>query len=91
MATSGTRYAAILMDLGLPVIDGVHAAIQIREFELRNHLPRVPIIALTAFPAAERCKLAGMDDFVLKPVMLETFRQLLTKWNVLDFPEARGL
>lgn len=92
LATSGTCYAAIFLDLGLPVMDGVNAAIRIREHESRNNLPRVPIIALTAFPAQDRCKLAGMDDFVLKPVMLDTLKALLTKWNVLieTPPAAQG-
>jgi CheY-like chemotaxis protein len=90
LATSGTAYAAIFMDLGLPVMDGVNAAMRIREHELKFHLPRVPIIALTAFPAYDRCKLAGMDDFVLKPVRLETLRELLVKWQVLTVSETQG-
>lgn len=89
LATSGTEYAVIIMDLGLPMMDGVTAAIRIREHETKNNLPRVPIIALTAFPAQDRCKLAGMDDFVLKPVMMDTLRALLTKWNIIgDEPSA---
>ncbi len=90
LATSGTRYSAIFMDLGLPVVDGLNAAMRIREHELKYHLPRVPIIALTAFPAFERCRIAGMDDFVLKPVMIDTMRQLLIKWQILDIAEAQG-
>lgn len=86
LATSGTQYAVIFMDLGLPIMDGVNAAMRIREFELRHNLPRVPIIALTAFPAHDRCKLAGMDDFVLKPVMLDQLKALLLKWRIIDGP-----
>ena len=63
------KFAAILMDMQMPIMDGLVATRKIREVEsvLGGH---VPIIALTAnvLPSdLERCLAAGMDDFLTKP------------------------
>lgn len=61
------KYAAIIMDLQMPVMDGIEATRQIRARESDAH---VPIIALTASVLPddrERCVAAGMDEFLSKP------------------------
>lgn len=63
------KYAAILMDIQMPVLNGMEATSMIREAEAKTG-SRVPIIALTAnvMPGdRERYLAAGMDDFVSKP------------------------
>lgn len=61
----------ILMDIMMPVMDGVQATHAIREFEQQNALPVTPIIALTAnaMKGDEECYLAqGMQGYVTKPI-----------------------
>ena len=63
-------YDAILMDCQMPVMDGYEATRAIREREQRR-AARMPIVAVTANAMREdfeRCREAGMDDFVAKPV-----------------------
>jgi CheY-like chemotaxis protein len=60
----------ILMDMSLPVLDGIDAT---RKIKASLSMRRVPIIALTAhtLPAErERCLAAGCDDFQAKPIDL---------------------
>eukprot|EP00163_Fabomonas_tropica_P028799 TRINITY_DN594_c0_g2_i3.p1 TRINITY_DN594_c0_g2~~TRINITY_DN594_c0_g2_i3.p1 ORF type:complete len:819 (-),score=107.48 TRINITY_DN594_c0_g2_i3:21-2477(-) len=61
----------VLMDLHMPVLDGLEATKIVRKQEALSGRPRVPIIALTAdVMLGERgqCIDAGMDDFLTKPV-----------------------
>jgi PAS domain S-box-containing protein len=73
-------YAAILMDMQLPRLDGPTAARQIRA---TAGLGRVPIIAMTANAFAEdraECLAAGMDDFITKPVSPAHLLSTLLLW-----------
>ncbi len=83
-------YAAIVMDCQMPVVDGYEATRQIREQEQRPNESRtrahIPIIALTAnaMPGdRERCKAAGMDDYLSKPVKTDDLGLILQRWAPL--------
>ena len=68
---SKTPYAAILMDMQMPRVNGLQATRQIRQ--LRSHID-TPIIAMTANAFAEDkalCMDAGMTDFLIKPIRPE--------------------
>lgn len=78
MANDG--YALILMDLGLPDMDGIEATFRIREEELKSRKKRVPIVALTEHAEREKCIRAGMDDFLLKPVPLEKLLETIKRY-----------
>jgi CheY-like chemotaxis protein len=68
-AFSPGKYSAILMDVAMPVMDGLVATGKIREIEAASGC-HVPIIAFTANVThgdQERCLAAGMDDFLSKP------------------------
>ena len=80
-------YAAIVMDCQMPVMDGYEATRRIREREQRVEVPRgrahIPIIALTANAMQgdrERCKAAGMDDYLSKPVKKDDLGMMLQRW-----------
>lgn len=64
----------ILMDLQLPAKSGYEITYEIRRIEHEGQKPRTPIVAVTAFmldDAAERCRKAGMDDCVAKPLSVQ--------------------
>ena len=81
----------VLMDLQMPVLDGFSATEQIRRWEADHGLPRRPIIALTADSFEEdreRCRLAGMDDFLTKPVSVHGLRSTLGRWLPVQPPAS---
>lgn len=70
----------LLMDIGLPGIDGLETTALIRKAEADQGLKRVPIIAVTAHSDRELCLLAGMDGFLQKPVLLKELKETLESW-----------
>ncbi len=70
-ATAGTPYDAVLMDVQMPLLNGVETAKRIRAAEAGQHARRTPILALTANALVEdryACFEAGMDGFLVKPL-----------------------
>ena len=81
-----SAYDLILMDVQMPVMNGLDAALAIRELSDRS---QIPIVAMTANAFDEdrnNCLEAGMNDFLTKPVNPETLYQCLLKW--LPRPES---
>lgn len=75
-----SKFTAILMDLSMPVMDGLEATRQIRAHERKNQLEAVSIFALTGLASDRIHKEAfesGVDVFLTKPVRLQTLRQEL--------------
>jgi CheY-like chemotaxis protein len=71
----------ILMDIQMPVLDGLGAAARIRAAE-HGTGAHVPIVALTAYAMPEdraKCLAAGMDDYVSKPFRLATLREVMAR------------
>jgi CheY-like chemotaxis protein/HPt (histidine-containing phosphotransfer) domain-containing protein len=66
------RYHLVLMDCLMPVMDGFEATRRLRRGDPPTLSPRIPVIAVTACATPEdraRCREAGMDDYVSKPIM----------------------
>ena len=76
------EFDTVFMDCQMPVMDGYAATRKIRSSSL-GHMD-TPIIALTASAYEEdkqRCREAGMDDFLSKPVRSADLSIMLLKWN----------
>jgi CheY-like chemotaxis protein len=72
-----TKYDLILMDIQMPIMDGITATKKIREIEAST-LTHVPIIAITANALSgdkEICLAAGMNDYISKPFQIELLVQ----------------
>jgi CheY-like chemotaxis protein/PAS domain-containing protein len=80
-----SAFDLVLMDLQLPVMDGLSVTMAIREFESQAGLARTPVIALTAQTEPgdrEICFAAGMDDYLAKPVKAPVLREILQSYGV---------
>jgi len=73
----------VLMDCQMPGMDGYQTAVEMRLLEASRQTPHVPIIALTANPLEDdqdRCRAAGMDDYLAKPIRLARLSATLSRW-----------
>jgi PAS domain S-box-containing protein len=80
-AVQAKDYDLVLMDCQMPEMDGFQATRRIREQE--GAARRVPILAMTANAMQgdrERCLESGMDDYLPKPVTLDSLKNALRRW-----------
>ena len=86
------KYDLILMDMHMPVMDGLEATRKIREIESSSN--GITIIALTANVLQEdvqKCYEAGMQDYLSKPLDLGTLNKTLSNWLVRERPRIRNI
>ena len=82
--TGGHCYDLVLMDVQMPVLDGLAAARRVRAWEHEQGRARLPIVAVTSGVFEEDRRLcfdAGMDDFIAKPIVLEQLASVLDRWS----------
>jgi PAS domain S-box-containing protein len=76
----GAPWDIILMDMQMPVMDGVTATIEIRKHPEFNDLPIVAMTANAMQQDKDRCLAAGMVDFITKPIMPDELWAALQRW-----------
>ena len=80
------KFDVVLMDIMMPVMDGLEATQKIREFEESANKEKTPIIAITANTMdndREKCISYGMNDFIAKPFDMD---KLLKIFEDLKIP-----
>lgn len=80
-----TEFSVILMDLSMPIMNGLEATFWLRNNDNINQ--KTPIIAMTANAFAEdkvRCFQVGMDDYLTKPIEIDLFFKCLYKHLAQD-------
>jgi two-component system, sensor histidine kinase len=87
------RFDLVLMDWHMPVLDGLQAARAVREQERTQGRKRVPIVGFTASAFAdevERCKKAGMDHVLNKPLVKAQLETALWECLLHEHVEVGG-
>jgi PAS domain S-box-containing protein len=80
-AVQERTFDLVLMDMQMPVMDGMEAARRIRDLD--TVVREIPIVALTANVMAEEiasCREAGMNDHLAKPIDRDGLRQIIATW-----------
>lgn len=80
------KFDLIFMDYQMPEMDGIEATQRIRNGQFGLCNPQIPIIAMTANAMKgdqDKCKEAGMDDFLSKPLVPINLKQMLEKWQAI--------
>jgi CheY-like chemotaxis protein len=82
------KFDVILMDIMMPIMDGLEATVKIRELESKNKIEkRTPIIALTANTMdndRDKCISYGMDEFMAKPFDIEKLHLIFNELKIIS-------
>ncbi|WP_082464576.1 PAS domain-containing hybrid sensor histidine kinase/response regulator [Dethiosulfatarculus sandiegensis] len=74
------EYQVVLMDIQMPIMDGLQATRLIRQNPALKDLPIIAMTAHTMSGDREKCLSAGMDDHIGKPIDPKTLESVLLKW-----------
>ena len=82
-AISDKNFDLIFMDCHMPKMDGYEATRQIRQLQPQDKNYNIAIVAMTASAMVgdrEKCLTSGMDDYMTKPIEIDTIQQKLQHW-----------
>lgn len=81
------EYDVILMDIMMPVMDGLEATFQIRKYEketaAKDHTPVIAITANTLDNDRDKCLATGMDEYMAKPFDMNRLNEIFKELNIL--------
>jgi signal transduction histidine kinase/DNA-binding response OmpR family regulator len=84
----------VLMDMMMPEMDGIEATAEMRKIELESGaVSKCPIVALTANALQsheEKCLMAGMNDFLSKPINKKALSYTIEKWTLRETLQDTG-
>jgi PAS domain S-box-containing protein len=93
-AVKTKRYDLVFMDCQMPEMDGYEATKKIRELkDLPGRDDWIPIIAMTAHALSgdrEKCLTAGMDDYLVKPILPDSIAAAIRKWKRKQIAQSHG-
>ena len=87
------QYDLVLMDRQMPVMDGLAATRAIRAWELTNHRPPTPILALTASALKgdqEKCEAAGCTAYLTKPIKEDVLLRAIREYSIAASPSSKA-
>lgn len=70
----------ILMDIQMPLLNGLEATERIRELSPESEIPIIALTAGTLKEERDLCLSSGMNDFVSKPIVREMIKEVILKW-----------
>ncbi len=81
------EYDVILMDIMMPVMDGLEATFQIRKYEKETdsnkHTPVIAITANTLDNDRDKCIATGMDEYMAKPFDMNRLNEIFKELNIV--------
>jgi PAS domain S-box-containing protein len=80
MAAGPRAYDLVLMDLGMPVLDGHAATVLLREDKRFNELPVIAVTSHAVEGVQARCLENGMQDYITKPIDPQRLYSVLSRW-----------
>jgi signal transduction histidine kinase len=77
---AGAGYDLVLMDMQMPVMDGIAATVELRRLQANRSLPVIALTANVMVQDRQKCLDAGMNDFLAKPIEPQEMWDILLKW-----------
>ena len=85
---SGIVFDIILMDVQMPLMDGIEATYKIRQRFDRDILPIIGVTALSSEVELQKCIDAGMNDTMAKPLSLQDVKMIMQKYGLFGIGSA---